>query len=207
MQEEKVSRREREKLRQRQEMLAAALDLFSEKGYHNVSMCEIAKKSEFAVGTLYKFFQNKEALYKSLILEQSDRFHNVLTKAMKETDDEIEKLRNYVKTKGIVFMDNISAIRLYFAETRGASFNIRAGLDDEIRERYSQFLHTLASVFESGIKKKRFKKIAEPYHLAMATDSLCNAFLFFWLEAPEQHPYPADPDVILNILFKRLVDP
>ena len=42
MQDMKLSRREKEKLRQRQEMLDAALSLFSEKGYHNVSMHEIA---------------------------------------------------------------------------------------------------------------------------------------------------------------------
>ena len=38
-------------------MLASALDLFSERGYHNVSMNEIAQKSEFAVGTLVQILQ------------------------------------------------------------------------------------------------------------------------------------------------------
>ena len=207
MQGEKLSRREREKLRQRQEILDAALELFSEKGYHNVSMHEIAEKAEFAIGTLYNFFKNKEDLYKTLIIEQANRFHEALTKAVEEADDEIEKLRNYVKAKSTVFMENVRVIRLYFAETRGASFNIKAGLDNEIRRRYQEFLHTLAAIFESGIEKKRFRKIADPYHLAVALDSLCNAFLFLWLEAPEQHPYPDDPDAILNILFMGLVNP
>ena len=207
MQGEKLSRREREKLRQRQEILDAALELFSEKGYHNVSMHEIAEKAEFAIGTLYNFFKNKEDLYKTLIIEQANRFHEALTKAVEEADDEIEKLRNYVKAKSTVFMENVRVIRLYFAETRGASFNIKAGLDNEIRKRYQEFLHTLAAIFESGIEKKRFRKIADPYHLAVALDSLCNSFLFLWLEAPEQHPYPDDPDAILNILFMGLVNP
>ena len=207
MQGEKLSRREREKLRQRQEILDAALELFSEKGYHNVSMHEIAEKAEFAIGTLYNFFKNKEDLYKTLIIEQANRFHEALTKAVEKVDDEIEKLRNYVKAKSTVFMENVRVIRLYFAETRGASFNIKAGLDNEIRRRYQEFLHTLAAIFESGIEKKRFRKIADPYHLAVALDSLCNAFLFLWLEAPEQHPYPDDPDAILNILFMGLVNP
>lgn len=207
MQKDKLPRRVREKLRQRQEMLAAALELFSEKGYHNVSMHEIAEKAEFAIGTLYKFFRNKEDLYKSLILEQSDRFHEALTAAIKGPDDEVEKLRSYVKAKSAVFMDNVSVIRLYFAETRGASFNIKAGLDNEIRGRYEKFMHSLASVFQAGIEKGRFRQVAEPYQLAVALDSLCNAFLFLWLEAPESHPYPQDPDVILNILFKGLLEP
>ena len=207
MEQKKMSRKEREFLRHRQEILEAALELFSGKGFHNVSIQEIAQKAEFAIGTLYKFFENKEDLYKALVLEQSDKFHNGLVQAIEESDDEIEKLRNYVRAKGEIFKENISMIRLYFAETRGTSFNIMAGLDLDIRERYGHFLETLASVFASGMEKKRFKKIADPYHLAVAIDSLTNAFLFLWLEAPDRHPYPEDPDAILDILFKGLVDP
>ena len=207
MEQKKLSRKEREYRRHRYEILEAALELFSEKGFHNVSMNEIAQKAEFAVGTIYKFFENKEDLYKALVLEQADKFHNVLSRVIEEPVNEIEKIRNYVKAKGEAFSDNVSVIRLYFAETRGASFNVRAGLDSEIRERYGHFLETLASVFASGMEKKRFKKIADPYHLAVAIDSLTNAFLFLWLEAPDRHPYPEDPDVILNILFKGLVEP
>jgi TetR/AcrR family transcriptional regulator len=207
MEDMKLPRRERERVRQRQEMLAAALGLFSEKGYHNVSMHQIAEKAEFAIGTLYKFFKNKEDLYKALMLQQSDTFHEGLTKALKGPEDEIEKLRNYVRAKGELFRANVSMIRLYFAETRGASFNVMAGLDSEIRERYYQFMQTLASVFERGMERKRFKKVAAPYHLAVALDSLANAFLFLWLEMPERHPYPEDPDTILDILVKGLMEP
>jgi len=207
MEEKGLTRREREKIAHRDEIFAAALALFSEKGYHNVSMHEIARKAEFAIGTLYKFFENKEGLYKALVLEQADKFQCALTEAIEESRDEIEKIRNFVRAKGEIFRANVSMIRLYFAETRGASFNIMAGLDFEIREQYGHFLETLASVFASGMEKKRFKKIADPYHLSVAIDSLTNAFLFLCLEAPNWHPYPEDPDVILNILFKGLVDP
>lgn len=205
MQGAKLSRREREKLWQRTEMLTAAIELFSEKGYHNVSMHEIAKKSEFAIGTLYKFFKNKEDLYKSIIMEQAFIFHDSLTRALEDGDDEIEKLRNYVQVKGTVFMENISVVRLYFAETRGAGFSIKAGLDKEIRKDYERILQKLADVFAAGMRKNRFQKIAEPYQLAVSLNSITNAFLHLWLEAPEQHPFPDDPDVILNIIFKGLV--
>ncbi len=200
-----ISRRERQKISQRLEMLAAALELFSEKGYHNVSMHEIAAKAEFAIGTLYKFFSNKEDLYKALILEQSDRFYEAISKAIESPGNEIEKLRQYVQAKGEVFRDNAATIRLYFAETRGASFNIMAGLDQDIRNRREVFLERIAEIFESGIRAGRFHPIAEPYILSVALDSLCNAFLFLWLENPENHSYPEDPDAILNILFKGLV--
>jgi TetR/AcrR family transcriptional regulator len=202
----KLPRRERARLAQKQEMLAAALDLFSEKGYRNVSMQEIAEKAEFAIGTLYNFFRNKEHLYKALIKEMAGRFEEALGKAIGAPGQEIEKLRNYVKTKGEVFRGNASVIRLYFAETLGASYNIQAGLDSELRERHDTFLRTLAAIFEGGMKRKRFRKIADPYHLAVALDSLTSALLLLWLEAPDRHPYPEDPEAILNIILKGLVD-
>jgi AcrR family transcriptional regulator len=188
-------------------MLAAALDLFSEKGYHNVSMHQIAEKAEFAIGTLYKFFQNKEDLYKALVLEQCDNFEDAITRAIEEPEDEVEKLRNYIRTKGERFRENLPFVRLFLAERRGASFNIKAGLDDEMRKRHYAFLERLASIFESGIKKKRFKKIAAPFYLAVALDSVLDAFLLLWLDAPEHHPYPEDPDAILDVFFKGLVEP
>jgi TetR/AcrR family transcriptional regulator len=207
MESANVSRREREKRRQRQEMLAAALELFSEKGFHNVSMHEIARKSEFAIGTLYKFFKNKEDLYKALMLEQTDKSVEALTKAIEEPDREVEKLRNYVRVKRQFFYENVSMVRLYFAETSGLSFSATSGLDGEFRGRYAHLVEALASIFKSGISRKRFAKIADPYSLAVALESLTNGFLFLWLESPERHPYPENPDTILNILFKGLLAP
>ena len=207
MMNQNPTRREREKVRQRQEMLAAALALFSEKGYLNVSMHEIAAKSEFAIGTLYKFFSSKEELYRALILEQSDRFLATLSKAIESLGDEIAKLRQYVKAKGEEFRDNAATIRLYFTETRGASFNIMAGLDQDIRNRRETFLHRIADIFESGIHTGRFQRIADPYILAVVFDNLCNSFLFLWLENPDKYSYPENPDIILNILFKGLIQP
>jgi TetR/AcrR family transcriptional regulator len=207
MQTEKLPRREREKLRQRQEMLAAAFDLFSQKGYHKVSMHEIAGKAEFAIGTLYRFFENKEDLYKALVLEQCDKFEDAVTRAIGDGDDEVEKLRNYIRTKGERFRGNLPFVRLFLAESRGASFNIKAGLDEELRKRYYSFLERLALIFDRGIKNKRFKNITDPYHLAVALDSVVDAFLLLWLDAPERHPFPEDPDTILDIFLKGLVDP
>ncbi|NJD62227.1 MAG: TetR/AcrR family transcriptional regulator [Deltaproteobacteria bacterium] len=200
-----LPRREREKLRQREDMLAAALELFSQKGYHNVSMHEIALKAEFAIGTLYKFFRNKEDLYKALVLEQSDRFHDAFERAIETPGDEVEILRHYVRTKGEMFRANLPFIRLYIAESRGVGYNIKAGLTDEVRKRHYEFLERLALVFDSGIRRNRFRKVASPYQLAVALDTVVNAFLLLWIEAPELHPYQDTENAVLDIFFEGLI--
>ena len=37
-------------------------------------------------------------------------------------------------------MENLKFVHLYFSETRGAGFNIRAGLDEKLRECYNQVM-------------------------------------------------------------------
>jgi TetR/AcrR family transcriptional regulator len=206
MEAETLPRREREKCRQRQEILQAARDLFSQKGYYCVSMHQIADKAEFAIGTLYKFFQNKEDLYKALLLEQWDRFEEAITAALGEPDDEIEKLRNFIRTRVERFRANLDFVRLFLAESRGMSFNIKAGLDKDLRKRHFAFLEKLALVFESGIRSDRFKKIADPFLLAVALDSTIDGLLLLWLDAPERHHFPEDPEAILDIVFKGLLN-
>lgn len=202
----KPPRREREKERQRREMLETALRLFSEKGYHNVTMHEIAEKAEFAIGTVYKYFKNKEDLYRALLLENADEFHEMIRNALEGKDDEIDKLRSYVHAKAELFRANLPLIRLFFSETFGESFNLSAGLNYEIRRGHDESLMTLAAVFESGMKRKRFKRIADPFFLAVALDGITTAFTFRWLEAPDSSPFPEDPDTILNVLFQGLVE-
>ena len=206
MAELKLPRREREKLRQRQEMLAAALDLFSQKGYHNVSMHEIATQAEFAIGTLYNFFQNKEELYRALVLEQCDKFEAAIMETMEKPGDEVEKLRHYVQARSEWFRSNLPFIRIFLAESRGVSFNLKAGLNDELRQRYYTFLERLALIFARGIENQRFKNIADPYVLAAALDSIFDTSFLLWLDAPERFPYPENPDDVLDIFFQGLLE-
>ena len=162
MAEQTLPRREREKLRQRQEIVATALDLFSRKGYHNVSMHEIAEKAEFAIGTLYKFFQNKEDLYKTLVLERCDDFAAGLCRAMEQSDDEVEKLRHYVRFRSDRFRNNLPFVRLFLAESRGIGFNLKAGLDDEVRKRYYDILERLALVFRQRHRQEALQENRRP---------------------------------------------
>ena len=69
---------------------------------------------------------------------------------------------------------------------------------------HRDFLQELAEVFRRGMRSKRFRKIADPHHLAVALEGLTNAFLYLWLEDSRRHPFPEDQDAILDILFKGL---
>jgi len=201
MKKDKITRKKREHIYHRTEILQTALKLFSESGFHNVTMNEIAKGSEFAVGTLYKFFKNKEDLYRALIVEKAEEFHSASMDAIKIRGDETVKIRACIEAKIQAFVDNLDFIRLYFAETRGASFNIKAGLDAELKKSYSEYLNKLSAVFKTGIRKKKFREF-DPYLLAVAIDGMTNALLMEYLDHQKKHTF--DAEFIMDIFFSRI---
>ena len=58
---------ERRKDARPQELLAAALDLFVERGYAATRLDEVAARAGVSKGTLYLYFENKEELFKAVV--------------------------------------------------------------------------------------------------------------------------------------------
>jgi TetR/AcrR family transcriptional regulator len=182
-QPENLPRRERKNLQQRAEILQTALRLFSEKGYHNVSMHDIAKDAEFGMGTLYKYFNNKEELYKALINGVAEKFHHAVLQAFEEERNPLLALKRHIAVRRELFFDNLPVVRLYFAETRGAGFNIKAGFDQELLSQHNEFIEKLAAVFDRGVKENVFRTL-DPYDMALALDGIINTFLFRAMKDP-----------------------
>jgi len=51
------------------EILEAALDLFAEKGFAATKLTEVAKRAGVSKGTVYLYYESKEALFKALVKE------------------------------------------------------------------------------------------------------------------------------------------
>jgi AcrR family transcriptional regulator len=60
---------ERRKDARPQELLAAALDLFVERGFASTRLEDVARRAGVSKGTLYLYFANKEELFKAVVRE------------------------------------------------------------------------------------------------------------------------------------------
>lgn len=69
-------RKQRERSEMREAILSAALQLFSDEGYDNVTMRKIASKIEYSIGTLYLYFKNKDEIFLELHKIGFDEFYN-----------------------------------------------------------------------------------------------------------------------------------
>ena len=56
-----------EKAQRREKLLDAAIEIFFQKGFHATRLEDIAKQAGLSKGTLYLYFENKEAIFLALI--------------------------------------------------------------------------------------------------------------------------------------------
>jgi AcrR family transcriptional regulator len=88
-----ADRRQREKLALRQEILAAARQLFAKEGYESVSMRRIAQKIEYSPTTIYLYFRDKHELIEELCEETFSLLTRKIEKAVSTGADPVEKLK------------------------------------------------------------------------------------------------------------------
>lgn len=62
-----MSMRAAQKEERNKQILFSALDLFTEKGYQNTKITDIAKAANMSTGLLFHYYESKEALYEALI--------------------------------------------------------------------------------------------------------------------------------------------
>jgi len=157
MAKKQLSRKERERLRHRQEILDTALRLFSERGFHNVSMQQIAEASEFAVGTLYNLFENKEALFEELTSTCGERIVDTLVGILDAPGTEGDRLTDYIRYAPVLLEEHAEFVKLYVSElgTRGAKLSKKrdkANFDAVLNSRLEQLL-------EAGMRKGIFRRV------------------------------------------------
>ncbi|MFO7964806.1 MAG: TetR/AcrR family transcriptional regulator [Desulfobacterales bacterium] len=201
MLQKNLTRKQREFMRHREEIMLTALSLFSEKGFNNVSMQEIAVRSEFAVGTLYKFFSTKEELYSEVLKEKVMEFHSHLIKSLKTSGSEIKRLRMFLEKKLQWFKENMDFVRLFVTETFGVGFIDKTELD-QINERvHKELLNEIGNLFKSGIQKKIFKRM-DPHFLAVSLNGLSNGILFELIENKDFGLF--DSEIVLKLFLQSI---
>lgn len=76
-------------------ILTAALDLFVDKGYHNVSIHEVQKLADVSIGSIYRHFGGKEGIAEKLykhILNEVDELIDAVTKEISTPVEQLEEI-------------------------------------------------------------------------------------------------------------------
>ena len=180
-----LPRKEREKLQHKKEILTIALKLFSDRGFHNVSMQEIAEESEFSVGTLYNFFESKESLFAALMRSCANRVSDILMPILEEKTDERLKISNYIKAHKQIIEDHAPSIRLYLSQDVPSVLTVRPNVEPETDVVRDAIHQKLSDVFTLGIEKGIFRHV-DPWIATLSLSATLESFVFAVIKSPGQ---------------------
>ncbi len=158
-----LTRKDREKLQRKQEIMKAAALLFSQKGFNHTTLEEIAVKSEFGIGTIYNYFQSKEEIFKSIIDNTFDRSYEILSQCVNDTPSLVEFFKVYTRKVFEFYADNkeelIILVSFYTAIGEGPS-NLRR---DAFSAKDCKLDELLKQKIKEGIKNKEIRKVNPEY--------------------------------------------
>lgn len=106
---------QKKSVQKRQQLLAAALDVFSVYGFNGASLDEIAQLAEMHKSNIFYYYENKEALYVEVLTTVMQKWLTPLQ--MLEVDLEpVEALSHYLMTKIEISRTQPKASKLFALE-------------------------------------------------------------------------------------------
>jgi AcrR family transcriptional regulator len=88
----------------KQSIKKAAQDLFRKYGYHKTSVNEIAKRAKIAKATIYKYFESKELLLQSILMDYiRHSVHEIIHNPTNNIDEELYLSNIILKTSRLTY--------------------------------------------------------------------------------------------------------
>ncbi|MBN2655806.1 MAG: TetR/AcrR family transcriptional regulator [Spirochaetales bacterium] len=144
----------------REILLAKAVELFGEEGFHQVNVYDITRQSRFAVGTFYRHFESKEQILQELVEMIGTKTRSAIAGSMKEDLNPLEQtVRGFY-----AFIRMFEKHPAYYKIVREAEFVI----DKTVEDYYNRF--------EKGYLKQQYPEQLDNVTMANALSGIGHYF-------------------------------
>lgn len=127
-------------------ILAAAAQLFRERGYHDVGIDEIGEAVGITGPAVYRHFKGKEALLVGAAERSIAQFGAAYADAVAASDDPDEQLEGLVRATMAGTLDDRDLVAVYLRETRHLSGEPRAKLQAAQRSTFRYWMNALSRI-------------------------------------------------------------
>ncbi|MBI1424916.1 MAG: TetR family transcriptional regulator [Gammaproteobacteria bacterium] len=177
-------------------ILAVAKVLFADKGYHGVSVDEIAKRLGVSPAILYQHFPSKEVLYEEVLAENSAKRESYIEAILTEPSDFISALRRMT----MIYVENVSRdtdfLRMELMSALEGSKTASAFFERRWHAITDYIEYSLAELNKSAVPSPVNPRMAGLMYQGMLREILYNRFII------EDSRYQ---DVPLNIMIDELI--
>jgi len=155
----------------REQLLAAAGELFGTLGYPGASVNQIVKQVGITPAALYWHFESKEALLYALLMEGTDQFEAELNAAVGDADDPAEVLRRLAAGHTHACLTNPQVARVDFS-AKALSQWLSKEHYEEFHERQRKIIARWRDVIRMGMEAGEFA-VDGPTITALAIIDMC----------------------------------
>lgn len=179
-----------------EQILLAALEEFSEHGYHHTSMSKIAASAGISKGLIYNYFPSKDELLAAVFIDGMKFMGEFIQPLMNEemTDELFEE----VITKTLDSLErNKNFYRLYFSMYfhKDIMEKLRSNLDDVMGE----YMNKMAVYYENHGSK-------DPMVDALFASMIMDGLAIMYVASPFDIPMEAMKERAKNIILYQLVN-
>ncbi len=184
----------------RRKIFEAALKVFSQRGFHEATMDEIAAASGVAKGTLYRYFESKEDLLDHLLKATSRRIAERFTSAFVSGGDVVDQIRVFVEQWVYFIEENHTLYRLIQAEGLNGRASRQTMFYEYLIADFPMVKERVAAMDTDGaLKTASFHTVA--YGMLGFIDGVVRK----WFRSGMDYPLRDEMPVILEVLFNGFV--
>ena len=197
---ERSERKEREFNTRRAQILTQAEKIFAMKGFHNVTMAEIATASGFSIGALYQFFKGKEDLYITMISEKLDLMYAEVRNAPAVTEDIIDKIEKLIDAHIQFVEKNTDFFLLFIKGERASASEDMASLYKKLSNGYYDHITFIENLLKDGIDRGVLRNLPSR-DMAEALFFLMRSSAVTWMINPTKEYLLSQKRFIMDIFL------
>ena len=198
-----AARRERERTARREAILDAAEDLVASGGYHGLRMDAVAEAVELSKGTLYLYFENKDALCAAVATRFIDTFIPFLENALEGAVSGLDAIRALLHAQYQFTQENPHHFRFALGWlSAGQTIDDSSEDFQTYRGRVGLVLSILVSALQRGQGDGSVRKDIEPLNQAVQIWTSCLGVVLVGVnrESIEQRiPAPVDLEQLVPL--------
>lgn len=163
-------------------ILTAALELFSEKGFHGTAVPEIAQKAGVAAGTIYRYFESKEAVVNAVYRRHKEQLLAAILDDFPYGSDARSQIHHFV-AKSLTFAKKYPQAFKFLELHHHGPY-----LDDESREVEESVVAMANGFVEQNERQKVLRKAPQGVLAALVWGSVVGLVRAAWEKRADLSP-------------------
>jgi len=188
--------------KRKDQILEAATRVFTQRGFANARMDDIVAEASLSKGSLYWYFDSKDALIIG-ILDRVFDWETTHLRDLIDAEESAQKKLELIFDASIQDIEKMRPLMPLFLEFWTLSMR-RESIKQAIKRYYQSFLELIEPVISLGIQQGEFRSI-DPKRTAIAIGSMFEGTILLHVYFPEDIKFIEQFRTNLDLVFKGLL--